>query len=66
MRDPKRIERVLAELRSAWYCYPDMRLGQLIESAAATAPKAHEAFYLEDDALVAGLRALCNRAAGTE
>lgn len=54
MRDPKRIEVVLAKVSDAWYTYPDMRLGQLITSAASLAGPASP-FYMEDDALITGL-----------
>jgi hypothetical protein len=33
MRDPARIDRVLAELRAAWMAAPDLRLGQLLLNA---------------------------------
>lgn len=30
MRDPERIERILAKIRQVWYQHPDQRLGQLL------------------------------------
>ena len=47
MRDPKRIDGVLAAVKNLWEKYPDMRLGQLIWGIAGRDP-----FYMEDDELV--------------
>lgn len=52
MRDPKRIEKVLAQLRSVWYQYPDMRFFQLVEFLKSKMDdKSFDTFYLEDDKL---------------
>ncbi len=54
MRDPKRIERILALIEQAWTQYPDQRLGQLLvnnSSQMETNP-----FYYEDDRLEEALR----------
>lgn len=50
MRDPKRIDRVLAALRELWYMHPDLRLGQLIDYALLEGER--DDFYLEDDAIL--------------
>src|SRR5689334_15360578 len=47
MRDPKRIDGVLAAVKNLWEKYPGMRLGQLIWGIAGRDP-----FYMEDDELV--------------
>ena len=53
MRDPERIPKILAEIESVWRKMPDMRLGQLIISAAGNP------FMLEDEDLVQRLHNLC-------
>lgn len=50
MRDPQRIYKILDEIKSLWQKYPDLRLGQLITSAAP------DVFYLEDDELIESLK----------
>ncbi|WP_436700095.1 hypothetical protein [Nocardioides sp. BYT-33-1] len=61
MRDPQRIDDVLAAVAEAWRRNPDLRLGQLIYTAAAEAA-AHplapcpELFYIEDGELLDALR----------
>lgn len=47
MRDPKRIDEVLAAVREVWEKEPDMRLGQLLWALAEGDP-----FYIEDHVLV--------------
>lgn len=48
MRDPNRIERVLAKVQALWKQVPDWRLGQLLINLT----EADEGlFYLEDDKL---------------
>lgn len=56
MRDPARIDDVLAAVRAAWAESPDLRLGQLIVNAVRPANPCPEVFYAEDDALVQGLK----------
>ena len=56
MRDPARIDDVLAAVRAAWAESPDLRLGQLIVNAVRPTNPCPEVFYTEDDALVQGLR----------
>lgn len=47
MRDPKRIDPMLAKLREAWTLYPDMRLGQLLVSCCQKS----DIFGVEDDVM---------------
>ena len=53
MRDPKRISRILRDLRRAWEQSPDLRLGQLLCNVSLTKRFDHEfernPFYYEDD-----------------
>ena len=58
MRDPARIDDVLAALRAAWAESPDLRLGQLIVNALRPTNPCPEVFYTEDEALVHGLNTL--------
>jgi hypothetical protein len=54
MRDPARIDRILAQLREAWIQVPEWRLGQLILNVINSfEEQAHcpEIFALEDDTL---------------
>lgn len=44
MRDPKRIESVLNQLREVWEKVPDWRLGQIIVNAA----EGRDVFSIED------------------
>jgi uncharacterized protein YihD (DUF1040 family) len=45
MRDPARIDRMLAALKKAWKENPDMRLGQLIVNVAGK----NDPYFIEDD-----------------
>ena len=45
MRDPKRIDKVLAKVKAVWEKVPDWRLTQLIENCGGM-------FYTEDEKLV--------------
>jgi len=47
--DPSRIPRVLAALRTAWNCNPDLRLGQLIEDVLPAEICAGRIYEIEDD-----------------
>ena len=58
MRDPARIDDVLAALRAAWAESPDLRLGQLIVNAVRPTNPCPEVFYTEDEALVRGLNSI--------
>ena len=55
MRDPARIERVLATLRRVWEQNPDLRLGQLVVIATKPDEPCPEVFHVEDDVLLRGL-----------
>jgi len=55
MRDPARIDVLLAALRAAWVESPDLRLGQLIVNAVRPSNPCPEVFHAEDDALLRGL-----------
>jgi len=48
MRDPKRIDKVLRELRKLWKKYPELRLGQLLINA--TYP--FNIYAVEDDTML--------------
>ncbi len=64
MRDPGRIEPMMALLREVWEASPDMRLGQLIEnahSAAVLSQRGPSLFHTEDQLLELGLRSLLVR-----
>jgi uncharacterized protein YihD (DUF1040 family) len=50
MRDPKRIDVVLEEIKKIWEKYPDLRLGQLLENASKIL------YYEEDQDLVEKLK----------
>jgi hypothetical protein len=70
MRDPARIDDVLAAVRAAWAESPDLRLGQLIVNAVRPTNPCPEVFYTEDDALVQRLKSFqelmqAAKAAGT-
>lgn len=57
MRDPKRIDEILGELRRVWEQQPDLRLGQLIVIATRPKDPCSEIFYVEGDKLLDGLLA---------
>ena len=57
MRDPSRIDRIIEKLRAAWHASPDLRLGQLVETATIVGQNsergrrdgAKDPFYAEDE-----------------
>ena len=49
MRDPARIERMLAKVRALWYTDPDARLLQLLLNQ--TTGPFEDQYYFEDDKL---------------
>lgn len=51
MRDPKRIEPLLARLAQVWHQYPDWRLSQLIVNTCRDRG-IDDPFYIEDEAFV--------------
>lgn len=55
MRDLKRIEKVLAQLRILWYQYPDMRFFQLVEFIKSQMGY-DDAFFVEEEELVEFLK----------
>jgi hypothetical protein len=55
MRDPARIDGVLAALKEVWERDPDLRLGQLMMNAVKPESPCREMFYIEDDMLLQGL-----------
>lgn len=55
MRDPQRIERILALIKELWILSPDQRLGQLLINYALDATPV---FYVEDDIVEERLRAV--------
>lgn len=57
MRDPARIDKVLAVLRAAWKASPDVRLGQLVLNATG-ARDFLGVYQTEDEDVLLGLAAL--------
>lgn len=57
-RDPGRIAGILAKITDVWMRHPDWRLGQLVVAAAVQGGHTSDPFYVEDDAILAGLDAL--------
>lgn len=56
MRDPARIDEMLALLRAVWIQEPDLRLGQLVFNAARQRdPEIQDIFNIEDGVLRKGL-----------
>lgn len=55
MRDPHRIEPMLAALRRIWEANPDLRLAQIISNAARGTPAWPDVFSVEDQELMKGL-----------
>jgi uncharacterized protein YihD (DUF1040 family) len=58
MRDPRRIDRILALLREVWIGDPDFRLAQLVTVAAIRGgwEGGPDVFSAEDELIEAGLR----------
>ncbi len=56
MRDPARIDFVLAELRKVWASNPNLRLGQLLVNLIRPSEPCPQVFYFEDDELLNLLR----------
>jgi uncharacterized protein YihD (DUF1040 family) len=52
MRDKKRIEPLLEQIKELWLKHPDLRLTQLLSNVAITDGwKNNDLYYLEDDKL---------------
>lgn len=49
MRDPARVDRIIAKLHEAWSLYPDFRFYQLITSISSNVDG--DRYYVEDDVL---------------
>lgn len=52
MRDPKRIDAYIEQLRAAWKTFPDWRFGQLLSNvvgAIMTRLNRNDVFYIEDE-----------------
>lgn len=52
MRDPARIDRILAKLGAYWRACPDLRLGQIVSNLTA---ERGFVFYVEDDVIEAAI-----------
>jgi len=52
MRDPKRIPKMLNELKGIWSTFPDLRLGQLLVNVTERS----SLYYIEDDELMKKIR----------
>jgi hypothetical protein len=57
MRDPKRIDEMLAELREAWMANPNYRFGQLVVNVVRPSEPSPEVFYVEDEEFRVRLKA---------
>ena len=55
MRDPNRIEPLLAKVAEAWKKYPDLRFGQFMCNFFGACSR--DPFYFEDDAWEVALQA---------
>jgi len=63
-RDPQRIAKVLKVLENVWRDAPDLRLGQIIVSAANLSGRqvvCPAIFHLEDEDLLRGIEELAQR-----
>ena len=61
MRDPARIDQVLAVVREFWHRYPDWRLGQLLVNAVQPEQPCPEVYSIEDTTLVRKIESLAKR-----
>lgn len=66
MRDPARIDRVLAALRAEWLAQPDIRLTQLVINATGVSAgvgsyQFTRLYCTEDEDVLAGLEAMAAR-----
>lgn len=60
MRNPERIDKVLAAIGEVWHKHPDLRLGQLIMNVYG------DPYYVEDNELISGLIAYYNKGESNE
>jgi uncharacterized protein YihD (DUF1040 family) len=59
VRNPERIDIVVAKLEKVWKQYPDMRLGQLVINAVKLAGNFEDqTFNAEEDVIMYGLNQL--------
>ena len=59
MRDPKRIDFIVEQLRAVWKEHPDWRLTQLVCNASQVEhPHVGDPFYVEDDDIARALALL--------
>ena len=59
MKNPKRIDPILKKISELWKLHPDWRLCQLLSNAAKDVSwNQYDLFFLEDDKLLEGLKAL--------
>jgi uncharacterized protein YihD (DUF1040 family) len=58
MRDRSRIPEMVNLLEEIWNENPDLRLGQLIVSAAKPSEPCPQVFYIEDDVMLVKLKDL--------
>lgn len=56
MRDPARIDAILAAVRRIWEANPDLRLAQIISNAARGNRAWPDVFSVEDEELMKGLQ----------
>lgn len=57
MRDPKRIDKVLEEIKAVWIKVPDMRLGQILVNAISLYKENKaDMFNIEDEVLIDAIR----------
>lgn len=58
MRDPKRIDRFINELRAVWHQFPDWRFGQLMSNmlGAFVGETKKDIFFPEDEEMFAFFR----------
>jgi uncharacterized protein YihD (DUF1040 family) len=61
MRDPSRIDPMLATLREAWLLHPDMRLGQLICNLIRDSGPCPKIWDFEDTAMAEALASFVRR-----
>lgn len=48
MRDPKRIDQIVEQIRVLWKRHPDMRLGQILDYIKSFNQGPVDAYYVED------------------
>lgn len=56
MRDPERIDDVLAELEEYWKEHPDLRLAQIIGNISQARGHGRDPYHMEDDEVLETLK----------